>query len=164
MLFKEKIQDDLGETFLMAISLSRLYSLAIRSVQRHKKANVDIISRQVSTVEMVICRNIFKSIPLTLSLEPRPSTSTENCVQCMSVFPDGPVVEGLPTDAEDMGSIPGLGRSHVPCTATNRAHARDPVSCNKRSHCNEEPDHCNKEQPRLTAIRESPAQSKEGPV
>ncbi|KAI4530849.1 hypothetical protein MG293_018707 [Ovis ammon polii] len=85
---REKIQDDLGETFLMAISLSRLYSLAIRSVQRHKKANVDIISRQVSTVEMVICRNIFKSIPLTLSLEPRPSTSTENCVLCISTVAD----------------------------------------------------------------------------
>ena len=45
----------------------------------------DIISRQVSTVEMVIYRNTLKSTPPTLSLEPRPSTSTENCVLYMLV-------------------------------------------------------------------------------
>ena len=45
----------------------------------------DVISRQVSTVEMVIYRNTLKSTPPTLSLEPRPSTSTENCVLYMLV-------------------------------------------------------------------------------
>ena len=29
-------------------------------------------------------------------------------------FPDGPVVENLPVNAGDMGSIPGPGKSHVP--------------------------------------------------
>jgi len=29
-------------------------------------------------------------------------------------FPDGPVVKNLPASAGDMGSIPGLGRSHMP--------------------------------------------------
>ena len=29
-------------------------------------------------------------------------------------FPGGSVVKNLPASAGDMGSIPGLGRSHVP--------------------------------------------------
>ena len=29
-------------------------------------------------------------------------------------FPGGPVVKSLPANAEDMGSIPGLGGSHMP--------------------------------------------------
>ena len=29
-------------------------------------------------------------------------------------FPDGAVAKNPPADSEDMGSIPGLGRSHVP--------------------------------------------------
>ena len=29
-------------------------------------------------------------------------------------FPGGAVVENLPANAEDMGSIPGPGRSHMP--------------------------------------------------
>ena len=29
-------------------------------------------------------------------------------------FSDGPVVESLPAKARDMGSIPGLRRSHMP--------------------------------------------------
>ena len=29
-------------------------------------------------------------------------------------FPGGAVVEGLPADAGDTGSSPGLGRSHMP--------------------------------------------------
>ena len=29
-------------------------------------------------------------------------------------FPGGAVVENLPADAGDMGSSPGLGRSHMP--------------------------------------------------
>ena len=28
-------------------------------------------------------------------------------------FPDGPVIENLPVNAEDTGSIPGLGRFHM---------------------------------------------------
>ena len=31
----------------------------------------------------------------------------------LSNFPDGPVVKDMPANAEDTGSIPGLGRSHV---------------------------------------------------
>ena len=29
-------------------------------------------------------------------------------------FPGGPVVKQPPANTEDMGSVPGLGRSHVP--------------------------------------------------
>ena len=32
-------------------------------------------------------------------------------------FPGGAVVENLPANAGDMGSSPGLGRSHVPRSA-----------------------------------------------
>ena len=32
----------------------------------------------------------------------------------VSGFPDGAVVENLPANAGDMGSSPGLGRSHMP--------------------------------------------------
>ena len=31
----------------------------------------------------------------------------------LSNFPGGPVVKYMPANAEDMGSIPGLGRSHM---------------------------------------------------
>ena len=46
------------------------------------------------------------------------------CLMCIKVqfveikkfwgFPGGAVVENLPANAGDMGSIPGLGRSHMP--------------------------------------------------
>ena len=65
-------------------------------------------------------------------------------------FP-GPVDKNLPVNIGDRGSIPGLGRSHPlqdhwvcvlqqlsPC-------ASQPVLHRKRSHCNEEPWHCNEE-------------------
>ena len=32
----------------------------------------------------------------------------------MQDFPGGPVVKNLPTNAGDMSSVPGLGRSHMP--------------------------------------------------
>ena len=32
----------------------------------------------------------------------------------MAGFPGGPVVKNLPCNAGDTGSIPGLGRSHMP--------------------------------------------------
>jgi len=49
-------------------------------------------------------------------------------------FPGGPVVKTLPAYVGDTGSVPGLGRSHMPhsklrpCTTT-----RDLVHCNERS-------------------------------
>ena len=40
--------------------------------------------------------------------------STENYIQYpMMGFPGGAVVENPPASAEDMGSSPGLGRSHT---------------------------------------------------
>ena len=33
-------------------------------------------------------------------------------------FPGGAVVKNPPANAGDAGSIPGLGRSHMPCTTT----------------------------------------------
>ena len=77
-------------------------------------------------------------------------------------FPGGTVVKNPPAIAGDTGSIPGLGRSHMPWS--NLAHVPqllkpvrlEPVLHNKRSHCNEKPAHCNKEYPSLAATRESP--------
>ena len=64
-------------------------------------------------------------------------------------FPGGPVVEDLPANAGDTGSIPGPGRSHV--LQSNQACALqllrpvnlEPMLNNKRSHCNEKPTPCN---------------------
>ena len=48
----------------------------------------------------------------------RPTGSLEeqslNKIDEVGDFPGGPVVKNPPTDAGDTGSIPGLGRSHVP--------------------------------------------------
>ena len=35
-------------------------------------------------------------------------------VLCFVDFPGGPVIKNLPDNAGDMGSIPGLGRFHMP--------------------------------------------------
>ena len=42
--------------------------------------------------------------------------SCQGCLQEMGAlgFPGGAVVENLPANAGDMGSSPGLGRSHMP--------------------------------------------------
>ena len=73
-------------------------------------------------------------------------------------FPGGAVVENPPASAGDTGSSPGPGRSHMP--QSSQAHAPQllslhstareqrilkPMLCNKRSHCNKKPAHCNKE-------------------
>ena len=85
-----------------------------------------------------------------------------------SGFPGGTVVKNPPANAGDTGSSPGPGRSHMPwsnqarepqlLSLCSRAHVPQlldptrlvPVLHNKRSHRN------NKEQPLLTATRESP--------
>ena len=40
----------------------------------------------------------------------------------------------------------------------------EPMLYNKRSHCNEKPMHCNKEQPLLATTRRKPAHSDEDPT
>ena len=47
-------------------------------------------------------------------------------------FPGGPVVKNLPASAGDMGSIPGLGRPHMP--RSNSAHAPQLLSLCSRVH------------------------------
>ena len=61
-------------------------------------------------------------------------------------FPGGPVVKDPPTNAGDMGLIPGPGRSHMPrqlspYTPTTEAMKLEPMLCNERNHCNEKPEH-----------------------
>ena len=75
----------------------------------------------------------------------------------MQGFLDGPVVKNLPASAEDTGSIPGLGRSHIPWSNW----AREPqllkpthpelMLHNERSHHNEKPTHRKEvpEQPKI---------------
>ena len=66
-------------------------------------------------------------------------------------FPGGAVDKNPPASAEDMGSIPGLERFHMP--QSNKAWAPqlpklthlDPVLCNKRSHSNKKPIYHNEE-------------------
>ena len=75
------------------------------------------------------------------------------------IFPSGSVVKNPPSNARDMGSYPGLGRSHMPwsneaCAPQNWAcalkpgnhnywslQAWEPILCSKRSHCNQKPTH-----------------------
>ena len=97
-------------------------------------------------------------------------------------FSGGTVLKNPPANAGDTGSSPGPGRSHMPrsnwvrepqllsprATTTEacvlRARAPhllkpshlEPVLCNKRSHHNEKPAHCNEEWPPLATTRESP--------
>ena len=82
-------------------------------------------------------------------------------------FPGGAVVENPPANAGDMGSSPGLGRSHMPqsnwarepqllslhiwslCSATREA-------ATVRGRDSERPAHRDEEWPPLAATRESP--------
>ena len=85
-------------------------------------------------------------------------------------FLGGAVVENLPTNAGDMGSSPGLGRSHMPparlepvlaerlgpwVTIAEPAHL-EPMLRNKRGHDSERPAHHDEEGPPLVATGESP--------
>ena len=69
------------------------------------------------------------------------------------------MVENLPANAENMGSSPGLGRSHMPrsnwATITEPA-CLEPVLRNKRGRDSERPAHRDEEWPPLAATRESP--------
>ena len=42
------------------------------------------------------------------------SSAEAHCIKKLQGFPGGAVVENPPADAGDMGSSPGLGRSHMP--------------------------------------------------
>ena len=77
-------------------------------------------------------------------------------------FPGGAAVENPPANAEDTGSGPGLGRSHVQRSklgpwATIAEPARlEPVLGNKRGHDGERPTHRDEEWPPPATTRESP--------
>ena len=76
-------------------------------------------------------------------------------------FPGGAVVENLPANAGDMGSSPGLGRSHMP----RSKWAREPqllslcvwsLCSATRGRDSERPTHRDEGWPPLAATRESP--------
>ena len=77
-------------------------------------------------------------------------------------FPGGAVVENLPANAGDMGSSPGLGRSHIAAEqlgpwATITEPARlEPVLHNRRSRDSERPAHRDEEWTLLAATGERP--------
>ena len=86
------------------------------------------------------------------------------------------MVGSLPANAEDTGSIPGPGKSHMPqsnkahepqlLTPHSRPHEPQLLSpleamlCNKRSHHNEKSMHRNKEPPFTTTGESPPAATK----
>ena len=75
-------------------------------------------------------------------------------------FSCGPVVENLPANVRDTGSIPSGRIPHAlgqlsPFATTTEAWTQKPVLCNKKSHRSEKPEHQNEEWPPLTATRES---------
>ena len=85
-------------------------------------------------------------------------------------FPGGPVDKNLPANAEDMGSIPSLGRFHMRWNNSARApHLLSPlilkpVLHNQRSHHNEQPEHHKEEELPLATTREQPKESNEDPT
>ena len=83
---------------------------------------------------------------------------------------------GMPAKAEDVGSIPDPGRSHVLwndsahapqlpslLAATAKPKGLQPVLCNRRSRHDEQPMYHNKEQPSLAATGENPHTATETP-
>ena len=63
-------------------------------------------------------------------------------------FASGAVEKCLPADTGDMGSVPGLGRFHVPGSSCSpAATATEPRLCGQRSRCNGAP---------LTAAEQTP--------
>ena len=64
-------------------------------------------------------------------------------------FPHGPMVKNPSANAGDMGLIPGPGRSHMPWSNKALVPQRlkpthlEPVRHNKRSDCDEKPEHSN---------------------
>ena len=62
-------------------------------------------------------------------------------------FPSGLVVKNRPANAVDTGSIPSLGRFHMPQATKpvyhsfQSPHTWGPVLHNQRRHCNEKPEH-----------------------
>ena len=93
-----------------------------------------------------------------------PSTnirSTPFTIRSVRDFPGGPVVGRPAASAGDTGSVPAPGRFHTPRASkpvrhNYQARSLKPVLHNKRSHWNEKPVHCKKEQIPLAAARESP--------
>ena len=88
-------------------------------------------------------------------------------------FPGGSVVKNPPANAGDTGSVPNLGRSHMPrqlnpCftiaepvllspgTTTSEAGHLEPLLCSKRSHRDEKQSPSTREQPLFSATRGSP--------
>ena len=59
--------------------------------------------------------------------------STDEWIKKMWGFPGGAVVQNLPANAGDMGSSPGLGRSHMP--RSNWAHEPQLLSLRVQSLC-----------------------------
>ena len=91
-------------------------------------------------------------------------------------FPGGAVVGSPPADAGDMGSSPGLGRSHMPWSNGARApqllslsatttEARTPSAraLQRERPPNEKSAHCSEGWPLLATTREKPAHSNEDP-
>ena len=87
-----------------------------------------------------------------LQIVVRSSDFTQNTMQD---FPAGAVDKSPPAGAGKVGLISGLGRSDMlkgsmsncsPQLLSPRCNKHlEPMLCSKRSHCNEEPIHCNQE-------------------
>ena len=83
--------------------------------------------------------------------------------QYLRDFPSGVVDKNLPAKAGDIGSVPGLGRFHMP--QSNKACVPQttgprPRAFSKRSHCKEKPSTAIKGSPCLRLSNKDPAQPK----
>ena len=74
----------------------------------HPGAHTPQLERSLSAVTREVREPQWK-IPHAATKIPHATTKT-----CRRDFPGGAAVKNLPANAGDMGSIPGLGRSHMP--------------------------------------------------
>ena len=103
------------EQFLIPLNLcsqtwAHIYiSQSLLAQQNKRDFHVTNVFRRFSLcvdpiLSLVVIQYFFFFSSITTSLKMSNSTK----------FPGGPVVKNLPTNAGDMGSIPGSGRSHMP--------------------------------------------------
>ena len=91
--------------------------------------------------------------PKYISLLPPPASSQHTSTSSANQ----PLVKNLPATAGDVGLIPHAMEQLSPSKLLSlhpRACVLEPVLCNKRSHCDEKPAQCSREEPPVAATGE----------
>ena len=94
-----------------------LWTISIKATNTHSLGSNHIscilVYRTAGTHEI---KNIFlKLFDAAILVQLKTKWTEWSKIKKNRGFPGGPVVKNLPANAGDMGSVPGLGRSHMPC-------------------------------------------------